>query len=100
MNRKVSEYKKLLAGVLLEVQDQTFKFLKQLEKNSVSEDDLKGMVNFASNRMNLVFDGNFESLNMDEKTYEVEKNNLLEKIKEVNTNKTYSTGFYFKKTIY
>ena len=76
MNRKVSEYKKLLAGVLLEVQDQTFKFLKQLENNSVSEDDLKGMVNFASNRMNLVFDDNFERLNSDEKiTYLKEKLN-------------------------
>jgi len=67
MNKKVSEYKELLAGVLLKVQEQAFKFLNQLDNASVSENDLKAMVDFASNKMNLVFDDNFYSLNSGEK---------------------------------
>lgn len=67
MNIEVSEYKELLAGVLLKVQEQAFKYLNQLDNKSLSKDDLKAMVDFASNKMNLVFDANFESLNSNEK---------------------------------
>lgn len=66
-NVKVSAYKELLAGVLLKVQEQAFRFLNQLDGKSVSEDDLNEMIGFASNKMNLVFDDTFKSLNLEEK---------------------------------
>ncbi|GAL66339.1 ribosylnicotinamide kinase homolog [Jejuia pallidilutea] len=67
MNIEISEYKKLLAGVLLKVQKQAFEFLNLLDGASVSENDLKEMANFASSKMNLVLGDNFDSLTTSEK---------------------------------
>ncbi len=67
MNIEVSEYKELLAGVLLKVQEQAFRFLNLLDSTSVTENDLKAMVDFASNKMNLVFDDDFNGLNFNKK---------------------------------
>ncbi|MEP1488188.1 MAG: DUF4301 family protein [Algibacter sp.] len=66
-NREVSDYKKLLAGVLLEAQEQAFEFLKQLGTNSVSDDSIKTITDFASNKMNLVLDNAFTAYSLEEK---------------------------------
>ena len=66
-NKKVSDYKKLLAGVLLEVQEQAFSFLHQLDGASVSEADMLAMASFLSNKMNVSIHDEFDDLSSDKK---------------------------------
>ncbi|MFD0834473.1 DUF4301 family protein [Mariniflexile aquimaris] len=57
-NKKASEYKKLLAGILLKIQTQTFKYLKRLEDASIIEEELSNIELFAVNRLNIELDTN------------------------------------------
>lgn len=66
-NKKVSDYKKLVAGVLLEVQEQAFSFLKQLDKSSVSEADMLKMAAFLSQKMNISINDGFDDLSTEKK---------------------------------
>ncbi|MGC1203367.1 MAG: DUF4301 family protein [Flavobacteriaceae bacterium] len=66
-NKKVSVYKKLVAGVLLEVQEQAFSFLHQLDGASVSEADMLAMASFLSKKMNVYINDEFDDLSSDKK---------------------------------
>jgi hypothetical protein len=66
-NKKISDYKKLVAGVLLEVQEQAFSFLHQLDGKSVSENDMLKMAAFLSQKMNVSINDEFDDLALEKK---------------------------------
>ncbi len=63
----ISNYKKLLAGVLVETQQQAFKFLHELDGNSVSEENVLAMAAFVSSKMNVTLVDDFEDFTLNEK---------------------------------
>ncbi len=67
-NKKVSNYKKLVAGILLELQETAFKYLRSIDDNVVTEDMLEAMVAFLTEKMNIVINESFSSYTFKEKT--------------------------------
>lgn len=57
---EVSEHKKMLGGILLELQEQAFVFLEQLDANNLSEIQLVTIAEFLTNRMSVVISKEFE----------------------------------------
>jgi hypothetical protein len=60
-NKKVSDYKKLIGGILLEVQEKVFISLKVLDKKWISEEEISEIVTFVSVKMNMEIDPNFNN---------------------------------------
>lgn len=56
---EVAEYKKMLAGILLEIQDQIFEYLDLLENKEVSENDIQTIAEFLENRLHIVISNEF-----------------------------------------
>lgn len=56
----VAEHKKMLGGILLELQEQAFAYLEQLEANDLSEMQLVTIAEFLINRMSVVISKEFE----------------------------------------
>ncbi|MFV0540802.1 MAG: DUF4301 family protein [Aestuariibaculum sp.] len=67
-NKAVSEYKKMLAGVLLDIQKKAFKFLYDLEEEYVPETKILEIAAFISAQMNVVLHPDFEDFNTNKKT--------------------------------
>ena len=67
--QEVSEYKKMLAGILLETQELAFKYLRQLDTKDVSDDECILIAEFLSNKMNVVISSEFEKYS---KKYQIE----------------------------
>ncbi|MFH4963536.1 DUF4301 family protein [Gaetbulibacter sp. M235] len=65
----ISNYKKILAGILLELQEQTFKFLNQLDEDDLMENDLELMVQFVTNKLNVVVTPEFGYSSLDSKIF-------------------------------
>lgn len=65
-NVAISEYKKLLAGVLLDVQEKVFSYLNKLD-GDCDEEDFKIMVLFLIHRLNVVVLEAFDELSTEEK---------------------------------
>ncbi len=61
LNQNVSNYKKLLVGVLIEVQEKVFNYLNILDGGNLSEADIKMMALFLRYRLNVLIDSDFES---------------------------------------
>ncbi|MFD2551218.1 DUF4301 family protein [Bizionia sediminis] len=57
---EVAKYKKMLAGILIERQEQAFKYLKVLENNSVSEDKILEIARFLRQKMQVQISPEFE----------------------------------------
>ncbi|MGV7107265.1 DUF4301 family protein [Flavobacterium sp. U410] len=55
----IFEYKKILGGILLELQAQTFSFLTQLKKTDVTESFIDEVANFANKKLNVVLPTDF-----------------------------------------
>lgn len=66
---KVAEYKKMLAGMLLEKQHQVFKYLEVLERGELSEQGLIEIAEFLANQLNVVISTEFEKYS---KKYQIE----------------------------
>ena len=66
---KVTQFKKMLGGILLKKQDQAFTFLNQLENTEVTESDCIEIAEFLSNKMNVVISSEFEKYS---KKYQIE----------------------------
>ncbi|MCB0445396.1 MAG: DUF4301 family protein, partial [Gelidibacter sp.] len=58
--KEVAEYKKMLAGLLLELQQTIFKHLNTLENDTVSENELIAIAKFLDNHLNVVISHEFE----------------------------------------
>ncbi|WP_452222365.1 DUF4301 family protein [Lacinutrix salivirga] len=61
---EVAKYKKMLAGLLLETQEQAFKFLSQLDQNNISEQELITIAEFLTNKMNSEISTEFEKYSL------------------------------------
>ena len=57
---QVADYKKMLAGILLEVQEAAFNSMKQLERENLTEDELIAIAQFLSDKLNVVISSEFE----------------------------------------
>jgi hypothetical protein len=66
-NKGVSEYKKMLGGVLVEAQERAFGFLKQLDNADVSEADMLEIAQFVSSKMNVSIGDEFDDLASEDK---------------------------------
>ncbi len=73
-NVSISEYKKLLAGVLLDVQEKVFNYLNKLNADC-DEEDFKIMALFLIHRLNVALTRDFDDYTPEEK-----KNYLREKL--------------------
>jgi hypothetical protein len=67
INRKVSNYKKLLAGVLLEAQEKVFSYLHKLDGPNLTESDFKVILLFLRYRLNGPVNIDFEACTTEEK---------------------------------
>ncbi len=66
---EVVKYKKMLAGVILELQNQAFKYEETLDYE-ISDEQLTEIADFLSKKMNVVFDKEYENMSLhDKKVY-------------------------------
>ena len=61
---EVAKYKKVLAGLLLEIQEQAFKYSRILERESLSENELIEIAEFLANQMNVKISSEFEKYSL------------------------------------
>jgi len=74
--QNISDYKKLLAGILLNVQEEAFKYAQKLDMENLSNSGLLKIIDFLKDKMNVVISPNFESMSLEEKSqYLMEKLN-------------------------
>ncbi|WP_246124782.1 DUF4301 family protein [Algibacter pacificus] len=66
-NKDVSEYKKMLGGVLVEAQERVFNFLKRLDDTDVSEAELLEIAQFITSKMNVSIGDDFDDLASEDK---------------------------------
>ncbi len=66
-NKELSDYKKLLAGVLLQVQEQAFKYLHKLDEDSILEEEINNIELFVINRLNVDLGDDYNQLMPEEK---------------------------------
>jgi hypothetical protein len=57
---EVSNYKKLLAGILLETQEEAFKYVSELLNDTLSEEQLVAIAQFLADKLNVVITSEFE----------------------------------------
>jgi hypothetical protein len=73
---EVAQYKKMLAGILLNVQEHAFKALEKLESDTLTEDELFEIAQFLSDKLNVVISSEFERYSAKyQKEYIIEKLN-------------------------
>lgn len=65
----VTEYKKMLGGLLIELQEQAFAYLEKLDENNLSEAELVTIAEFLKNKLHVVINIEFEKYS---KTYQIE----------------------------
>jgi len=63
----ISNSKKMLAGVLLEIQEAAFSSLNELDNKSISEEEILKIAGFLSKKMNVVIDTEFDDFNLEKK---------------------------------
>ncbi|WP_395046832.1 DUF4301 family protein, partial [Flavobacterium sp.] len=56
----IALYKKALTGILIQLQNQIFTYLKNIDNDLVSENDLEAIISFAKNKLNIVISNDFE----------------------------------------
>jgi len=61
---EVAKHKKILAGILLEVQKQAFKYFELLETEALKEDQLIEIAEFLVNKMNVKISSEFEKYSL------------------------------------
>lgn len=66
-HENISKYKKMLAGILLELQENAFKYLHQLKNKTINENKLREIKAFLIEKLNAIIDSNFESLSTESK---------------------------------
>ncbi len=66
---EVCNYRKILAGILLEIQDEIFKCLRLLDTDNLDEDEIKRITNFITEKLNIVIPADFETSSIDSKIF-------------------------------
>ena len=57
---EIAKYKKVLAGILLELQSKVFKYSEMLEKNQISDSELHEITQFLSEDLNIKISGEYK----------------------------------------
>lgn len=57
---EVAKYKKVLAGILIEVQKQTFRYLEKIDSGNLNFQEIVEIAEFLSNRLNVKISSEFE----------------------------------------
>jgi hypothetical protein len=60
-NEEVAQYKKMLAGILLHIQEQAFKYQQDLADNKITKEDIIKTSQFLSSQMNVQISAEFDS---------------------------------------
>jgi nicotinamide riboside kinase len=63
----IAMYKKALAGILLELQNQIFTYLIQIEKNQIQESDINQIIAFANKNLNIEITTDFDKYTFENK---------------------------------
>ena len=63
--QNISDYKKLLAGILIEAQEQAFNFLHQLKTQNINQNDIDKITDFLINKLNVVVPSDFNTYSFD-----------------------------------
>jgi nicotinamide riboside kinase len=66
-NEKVALYKKALAGIVLEYQQQVFAYLNLLDETTVEQDKIEEITDFLKQKLNMQIYDSFETLNVKDK---------------------------------
>lgn len=66
-HEELAKYKKILAGILIETQNDVFEFLRQLDEGVVGEKDCNLMAEFLTDRFNQLIHSDFKSFTLEEK---------------------------------
>lgn len=66
---KVCNYKKILAGILLETQEQVFRFLKLLDTGNLDDNDINAITSFMTKTLNTVVAPDFEFSSLESKIF-------------------------------
>jgi hypothetical protein len=61
---EVAKYKKVLAGILLRIQEQVFKYLEVLDSSNISEEQLIEIGEFLVNKLNVKISSEFEKYSL------------------------------------
>jgi hypothetical protein len=67
LNKKLSNYKKVIGGVLLKAQEKAFNYLIELDNKAVGEEKILEIASFISSKMNVVIEDAFDDLTQGEK---------------------------------
>ena len=63
----IAMYKKALAGILLELQNQIFNYLIQIKKNEIQESDINEIIAFANKNLNIEITKDFDKYTFENK---------------------------------
>ncbi|MGZ0015385.1 DUF4301 family protein [Yeosuana sp. AK3] len=66
---EVCNHKKILAGILLEAQEQVFKFLKLLDIGNLDDNDIHAVTKFITKTLNIVIAPDFEFSSLESKIF-------------------------------
>lgn len=66
-NKPLSDYKKLIAGVLLKIQEQAFKYMNKFDEDEILEDEINNIELFVINRLNVNLGETYKELSPEEK---------------------------------
>jgi hypothetical protein len=69
----IAMYKKALAGIMLELQKQTFDYLTKIKKNEIQESGLKELILFANNNLNIEIIEDFDKYTFENKMIYINK---------------------------
>ena len=69
----IALYKKALAGILIHLQNQVFSYLKNIDNDLVSENDLETIVSFAKNKLNIIISNDFDKITFNDKIAYIKK---------------------------
>jgi nicotinamide riboside kinase len=70
---KIALYKKALGGILIEVQQKVFGYLKAIEKNEVKEEDLKEIVDVLMQKLNIQMTKDFNKFTFENKITKIKE---------------------------
>jgi nicotinamide riboside kinase len=68
---QVSFYKKVLAGILLELQNQTFEFLKALDRGEITSEKISEILVFLKNQLNTEMNDDFSKFKLENQISEL-----------------------------
>jgi nicotinamide riboside kinase len=66
-NETIALYKKALAGILVELQQQVFSYLRLIDINSIKEEQIEEVINFLEGKLNVVKESGFDKLSFEKK---------------------------------